>query len=219
MINIMWWPFSQATKQDLVLDEHGNNALIILIKKETDEEFIINCINSTNSIDINHVNKYGTTPLLIAITNNYSLKLINHLINSKTNIDQIGVNGLTALMLAIEYSRSKDIINKLLECGANINMKIPYDNNTYLQRLYSMKRNFYLCSFISNEPIDKLIETVKTYNGGMYIYLINLRNISNSCLSDTEKQELIETGELFLNAQHPIMKKGEIMLKKKYNFL
>lgn len=209
----MWWSFSQPTKQERVLDEHGNNALIILIEKETDEEFIINYINSTNSVDINHVNKYGSTPLLVAITNNYSLNLINHLINSKTNIDHIGANGLTALMLAIEYSRSKDIINKLLEYGANINIKIPYDNNTYLQKLLSMYYSeWHWWSFLSKEPIDKLIETVKAYNGGMYIYL---KNINNTTLSDIEKQELIETGELFLNTQHSIMKAGEMSSKNR----
>lgn len=203
------WPFSNVSKKDVVLDAHGNNFLITLIDTKVDENMIINLLNSLdiNSEDINHTNKYGYTPLLAAIHNNYSLNLINHLINSKTNIDNIGANGMTALMLAIEYSRSKDIINKLLESGANINIKIPYDNNTYLQKLYSMKYQWHFISYISREKIDKLIETVKTYKGGMYIYLKNCKNMNT--LSDNEIQTIVKTGELFLNTNHDILKVGE----------
>jgi hypothetical protein len=134
------------------------------------------------------------------------------LINSKTNIDNIGANGLTALMLAIEYSRTEDIINKLIESGANINIKIPFGNNTYLQKLYSMKYEWHHVSHISKQPIDKLIEIVKKYNGGMYLYMKNLKNLNY--LNNIEIQELTKTGDLFLNTQHSILKTGEFYMSK-----
>ncbi len=75
------------------------------------------------SSDVNRVNDYGLSPLLIAVMDN-SPEIITLLKESGADIEQTTPQGLTPLAQSI-YSAGIQTVDMLLELGAEVNVKTP----------------------------------------------------------------------------------------------
>jgi len=73
-----------------------------------------------NGADVNQVDNYGDTPLIIASNRGY-LDIVNVLIQKNANVNYTNIRcGSTALFWAVHMGKS-DIVNVLIQNGAKVN--------------------------------------------------------------------------------------------------
>jgi ankyrin repeat protein len=75
-----------------------------------------------NGADVNLLNNYDSSPLMLACGISENLELIKLLIQSGSNINQQNKDGWTALMIAIRHNKDISMIKLLIEQGSDINI-------------------------------------------------------------------------------------------------
>ena len=92
------------------------------IKNKRDEKTIL-ALAKNNSSNLNKkYDEKGYTPFILAVTKNYSISVLEALLNNGADINSLDDNGYTALMYA-SISSPKEIVNYLLDKGAKANIK------------------------------------------------------------------------------------------------
>ncbi len=90
-----------------IVDNNGNNALLLAVNNINTIKSLIN-----NNCNINHKNKEGITPLMLAVINN-KFDVVEELVLNKSDLDIVDNKGRNALSIAIEKGNEK-IINVLM---------------------------------------------------------------------------------------------------------
>jgi ankyrin repeat protein len=75
---------------------------------------------SEGSLDVNHINKEGMDPLMLAVDCEFSLETMEFLINKGCSVHNKDGQGRTALHYAIDLE-NEEIARFLIENGADIN--------------------------------------------------------------------------------------------------
>lgn len=103
-----------------------------------------------NSIDINHINEDGNTPLHFSILYN-RLGIFKHLIKSKVNINIVNHNLESPLMLAMRLGRSL-MTRILLEANADTTLKNKFEESLPFYALY-LDDDFFISSLQNINPL------------------------------------------------------------------
>ena len=128
---------------------HSEENLIPLIKKVK---------------DINQKNKYGETPLMVALEkrfDKYSKNIISKLINEKTDLNQINDLSETPLMIIIKYYHNLDenelgILDLFKSKKNRIKLNHKDDNGDSILMIALKKKydEYYIDYFLINEKTD-----------------------------------------------------------------
>ncbi len=151
-VNACIWGNEMTT---LMVAYSGNKSLEIFMEDEKDKKDIIYTkkickLLLDNGANVNHVGRYDTTILEMAISNK-DVEFCKLLIEKGADVNVKSNNGFTALMNA-SYEGHKEICELLIENGADVNVK----NNHGLSSLMyaSNKGNKEICRFLIENGAD-----------------------------------------------------------------
>lgn len=162
-------------------DSLGWTALMYSIASDYTDKKIIRLLANSGA-NVNLVDRYGVTPLIIAVFFNNEEK-IEELVKSGANIDFKNENGITALIFAAKLGK-KESVKKLLSLGADFELKDNYEKTAYdhvlsnLLNLNLLDYNFYYQSY-------KIARSIMGYKKSKM--LINILKNKNASEKDLEK--------------------------------
>jgi len=154
-----------------------------------------------NGADVNKMNDYGWTPLMIASQNGH-VEILKALLYKGADINAKGKYGITALMVASEMGDLK-IVNELLSEGADVNARDDYGWTALLAS--SKNGNIEVVQALLTNGADLNAKNENSKNALMYAAENNHGNIAEILIkagSNTEPlyQELRALTELLNNS-------------------
>lgn len=127
-------------KQEQQQNVEINNALITAIKNDNIEK-VRELLDS--GADVNHITRWGRTPLIIAALE-YRLDIINILLENGADINHKDSRDKTAFMYAIEYNKV-EVARELLKGDVNINDE---NNKDALIELINRREKYDMIKFL-----------------------------------------------------------------------
>ena len=159
-------------------DAEGNQAIHFAAVYMKNEKLIKEIINKGG--DVNKKNSKGYNPLHLGCMNNsnLSVEILEALLKSSKNINELTENNYNALTLALESNKSDEILSMLIDSGIDVNQK----NNDDMVALH-----FAAALREKTEVFFKLVAaganiTVENSNGDTPLHFIAAHNKTTEAL-------------------------------------